>query len=227
MRSLRARLFAAIALATVAAVAVSLVLGAWLVRRQVRQEAVRALSRQADLIAKQQRTAKAPGALGTFLETQQERLAIVGREQAAQLLPDAGAAALRQGRGSRGTVEVQGTRFLYAARPSGNRAIVLLRAERLQSEDWSPFGFGLVLAGLVGVVLAGGAAFVLARALTLPLARVAAASRRLAAGERHEPLPLSGPTEFVALARAFDEMAADLDRARAAQRAFLLSVSHE
>ena len=41
------------------------------------------------------------------------------------------------------------------------------------------------------------------------------------------PIPAVGPSEAVALAEAFNEMAADLDAARAAERSFLLSVSHE
>jgi two-component system sensor histidine kinase BaeS len=57
--------------------------------------------------------------------------------------------------------------------------------------------------------------------------RIAAATRALAADERHEPLPTSGSDELASLAQAFNEMAEQLQASRDAERAFLLSVSHE
>ena len=61
-------------------------------------------------------------------------------------------------------------------------------------------------------------------------ARSGASRRRaaqLAAGERPEPLPVTGSDEVAALATAFNQMAEELDRAKDAERSFLLSVSHE
>ena len=92
MRSLRARLFAAIGLAVIVAVSLSLVAGALLVRRSVQHEALASLGRQADLLAQQQRTAPPPAALGQFLATQQMRMALLTVDQAAELLPPSGAA---------------------------------------------------------------------------------------------------------------------------------------
>src|SRR5262249_24998090 len=66
-----------------------------------------------------------------------------------------------------------------------------------------------------------------ARAVARPVSRVAAASRRLAAGEAPEPLPERGAGEVAALAASFNHLAAELVRAQDAERAFLLSVSHE
>jgi two-component system sensor histidine kinase BaeS len=57
--------------------------------------------------------------------------------------------------------------------------------------------------------------------------RVSQASLALAAGEHPGPLPVSGPTEVAALARSFNQLSDDLDRAKDAERTFLLSVSHE
>ena len=53
------------------------------------------------------------------------------------------------------------------------------------------------------------------------------ASLALAAGERPGPLPITGSTEVANLAASFNKLAEDLDRARDAERSFLLSVSHE
>ena len=116
---------------------------------------------------------------------------------------------------------------MYAARLGSGDAIVLLRSARNQSDDWQPFLVGLALAALIGAVLAAVAAFLLARAVARPGARVAAASRRLAEGESPEPLPIEGSTELRQLSSAFNELSEELHRAQDAERAFLLSVSHE
>jgi two-component system sensor histidine kinase BaeS len=230
VRSLRAREFAAIALAVVAAVAVTLVVAAVLVRRSVKHEALKSLARQATLVAASQSKTPAgarPTNLGLFFDTQQERLAIISLAQASLLLPQAAAAELRAGRASQGSLEVGGRRYLYAARPSGGHAIVLLRSARLEASDWRPFTLAFVVAALAGAALAAVAAFLLAGAIARPIRRVAEASRGLAAGERHGPLPVEGPTEVASLAAAFNQLEEELDRAKDAERSFLLSVSHE
>lgn len=231
MRSLRAREFSAIAVAVVAAVAVTLVVAAILVRRSVKHEALSALARQTALIAAQERAKPSQSeeltSLGVFFETQQERLAIISISQAALLLPREGAAAVQAGRPAQGSVDVGGQRYLYAARPVGERAIVLLRSAKLEASDWRPFTLAFVIAAATGAGIAAVAAFLLAGAVARPIRRVALASRRLAAGETHGPLPVEGPAEVASLALAFNQMAEELDRAKDAERSFLLSVSHE
>jgi signal transduction histidine kinase len=231
MRSLLARQFAAIAIAVVASVVLTLTLAAVLVQRSVRHEALQALARQAGLIAAQQRAPLPVGqrltSLGVFFETQQERLAIISLPQATLLLPHTGSAALRAGRPAQGSVEVGGRRYLYAARRDGQRAIVLLRSAKLEASDWRPFELAFVIAAAAGVGLAGIAAFLIAGAVARPIRRVALASRRLAAGERAGPLPVEGSDEVASLALAFNQMVEELDQAKDAERSFLLSVSHE
>ena len=228
MRSLRARQFAAIAIAVLISVGVTFILSFVLVQRSVQREAVRALGRQAALIAAQERASPKPlTSLGVFFETQQERLAIISLAQAALLLPPAGGARLREGRPAQGTVEVGGRRYLYAARPDGEKAIVLLRSAKLEASDRRPFTIAFAIAAGVGAVLAAIAAFLLAGAVTRPITRVASASKGLAAGERPGPLPVEGSDEVAALATAFNQMADDLHRVKEAEQSFLLSVSHE
>ena len=231
MSSLRARLFLGAAAAVLVSILVTVGAGAWLVRRSVEDEARKSLARQADLLAAQERAApRTAGSLenlGLFLATQQQRLSILSLDQAALLLPDEGGEELRAGRAADGSVTIRGTRFLYAARPVGQRAVVLLRSAKLQAADWRPFGLSLLIAGLIGSALAALAAFLLARAIARPVRRVADAARSLASGEQPAPIPTGGPDEAVALAEAFNEMAADLESARSAERSFLLSVSHE
>jgi two-component system sensor histidine kinase BaeS len=225
LSSLRARAFVAIAVAVVAAVGVSLVLAAVLVRRSVRDNALESLARQTALIAEQQRTR--PGSsqgLGEFFQTADQRLAILSLAQAELLLPPDAATELRAGRSPQGSVDVGDRHYLYAARRSGDQAIVLLRSSSL---DWRPFTIAFVVAAAAGAALAALAAFLLAGAVARPIRRVATASRELAAGGQPAPLPVTGSEEVKALATAFNQMAEELERAKAAERSFLLSVSHE
>jgi signal transduction histidine kinase len=231
VRSLRARAFVAVTLAVIVSVAVTLVVAAVLVRSSVKEEALRALARQAALVAAQEQAAPSQSpeltSLGVFFKTQQERLAIISVPQAALLLPPDGGAALRAGRAAQGSVDVGGKRYLYATRPVGGRAIVLLRSAKLEASDRRPFTIAFLIAAGVGAGIAAVAAFLLAGAVARPIGRVAVASRRLAAGETHGPLPVQGPAEVASLALAFNQMAEELDRAKDAERSFLLSVSHE
>src|SRR6202035_2770614 len=84
-----------------------------------------------------------------------------------------------------------------------------------------------VIAALAGAAFATTASLLLGGAVARPIGRVANASRRVAAGERHDPLPVEGPTEVASLSVAFNQMQEELERAKDAERSFLLSVSHE
>ena len=229
-RTLRARLFIGIAATVAVSTVVMLAVGAALTRRSLDSDARSALSRQVDLIAAQHVASPLPRgdtAIGQFLATEDERLAILTPEQAGLLLPEAAAVELRRTGSSNGTVDVRGAPFLYAARVRSGDALVLLRSSRDQSADWRPFLVGLGLAALVGAALAAIVAFLLARAIAGPVTRVASASRRLAEGESPDPLPLEGSIELRQLSTAFNDLSAELRHAQEAERSFLLSVSHE
>ncbi len=231
MRSLRAQLFLAIALAVTVSVALSLLAGAWLVHRSVQRQDLRALGRQADLIAAREERSPVPVQqvqnLGFFLGTGQQRLVIVDRQAAPGALPEAAGQALLAGEGAQGTLRVRGASFLFAARPAGKEAVILLRASKGEADDWRPFGLSFLVAGAIGAVLAGLLAFLLARAIMRPIKRVSDAALRLAEGESHEPIPERGANELAGLAAGFNHMATELAAARDAERTFLLSVSHE
>jgi len=227
---LRSRLFLGIAGTVLVSLVVTVVAGALLTRRSLEATALSSLERQVELIATQRREAPArdvESELGRFLATDEQRLAILSSAQAELLLPEDGSERLALRGVASGTVGVRGTEFLYAARRSGNEAIVLLRPASSQAADWTPFVLGLGLAGLVGALLAAGVALVLARAVARPISQVSEASEALAAGEHPPALPVVGPREVAALAASFNELAEELHRTQDAERAFLLSVSHE
>jgi two-component system sensor histidine kinase BaeS len=228
--SLRSRLFLGIAGTVLVSLVVTVLAGALLTRRSLEHTAVNALERQVALIAAQRssdRSRTAERALGEFLATDEQRLAILTPAQAELLLPDAGAERLRAGAVASGSVDVRGTRFLYAARRTRDEAIVLLRPASQLAADWRPFALGLGIAGLVGAGLAAVVALLHSRAVARPIARVSDASRALAAGGAPEPLPVTGPREASTLAASFNHLAAELQRTQEAERSFLLSVSHE
>jgi len=103
----------------------------------------------------------------------------------------------------------------------------LLRPKSVTKSQWKPFAYGLLIAALAGSLLAALVAFLLARRISRPVRRVAEAARSLARGAHPDPIPVEGPAELATLATAFNDLAAQLARAREAERNFLLSVSHE
>ena len=216
MISLRTRLQLAIGASVLAGVSVSSLVGAYLVRRSLEQNAFSGLQRQVGLLA-QQDVHPAPGQLGRFLATQDERLSVLPKQQARLLLPDK----------PTGSITINGHDYLYATRASGNDIVVLLRTASSVRAESRPFWVALATAGGIGCLLAVAAAAVLARSIARPVLRVARASSRLAEGRDPEPLAIAGPTELQSLAASFNTMADQLRRARAAERSFLLSVSHE
>ncbi|MEA2662023.1 MAG: hypothetical protein QOH08_1595 [Chloroflexota bacterium] len=84
----------------------------------------------------------------------------------------------------------------------------------------------LVIAGLVAAGFALVVAGLLARTITRPLRRLVGGVRTFAS-DHTARVPLGGPTEVQALGGAFNEMAGEIERARASEQAFLADISHE
>lgn len=85
--------------------------------------------------------------------------------------------------------------------------------------------------GLLGSLFAGGAAVLVAwlvsRSMTAPLQAFTRAARRLAAGERYEPLVPPTDMELAELAQAFNTMAAELERQEFLRRQLVADIAHE
>jgi two-component system OmpR family sensor kinase len=234
VKSLRAKLFVFTLAAVVLSVALSLAVGAILVRRSVQRTLLSNLGRQVDLIAG--REAGAPVA-----ESQLRGLRVALRRQGILLsirsaplspgpgtpIPDVQVAAINAGQLVQGRTTFGGTDVLYAARRAGDQVIVLTRGAAVGGSDWRPFLGSFVVAGLVGAAVAGAVSLLLARTIGRPVRRAAEATRRVAAGESPGLLPVEGYDELAMLSSSFNDMALQLARAREAERSFLLSVSHE
>jgi two-component system, OmpR family, sensor kinase len=214
--SLQGRLRLAIGAAVLAAVSLSLLGGAYLVRRSLEQSAFNGLRRQVTLLANDDVHPPA-GSFGRFLATQEERLSVLPRRQARLLLP---------GRPT-GRITINGRRYIYATRGSGDDVVILLRTASSVRAESKPFWIALAAAGALGGIVAAVVAAVLARGIARPIQRVARASSRLARGDEPGELPLHGSRELRDLTASFNTLATELARARRAERSFLLSVSHE
>jgi two-component system OmpR family sensor kinase len=79
------------------------------------------------------------------------------------------------------------------------------------------------LAGGLGILLGLG----LSRGLAAPLARLTAAARRIAGGDLSQRVPETGSAEIAALGQAFNQMAADLEKAEVLRRNMVADVAHE
>ena len=79
------------------------------------------------------------------------------------------------------------------------------------------------IAGGLGVLLGLG----IARGLSAPLGRLASAARHISRGDFSQRVPISGSKEVADLARAFNEMAADLEKAETLRRNMVADVAHE
>src|SRR6185295_9855579 len=76
-------------------------------------------------------------------------------------------------------------------------------------------GFALIVAGL------------LSRTITRPLRELAGTARRFAKGDYRARVPVAGPTEVADMGGAFNDMAAEIERSRGSEQAFLADISHE
>ncbi len=87
----------------------------------------------------------------------------------------------------------------------------------------------LITAGVLALVIVAAivTATLVTRAVRVPVQRAIAAAERVSHGELSARMGASGPEELVKLGRAFDQMAARLERAERDQRQFLADVAHE
>jgi two-component system OmpR family sensor kinase len=113
--------------------------------------------------------------------------------------------------------------------PTADGTPVVVATRRIGVVPLGSLGGVLIVAALVA---AGAAALVsiwLVRRLTRPLAAMERTARAIAAGDltaRVEGMA-GAEDELAALGEAIDRMAADLERARGLERAFLMSISHD
>jgi two-component system OmpR family sensor kinase len=106
---------------------------------------------------------------------------------------------------------------------------VLVMTQQIEANPLGRAGPFFVVAGALALVVAVLVSAYLARHLTRPLAAMEATTGAIASGDLSARVPVTGrpDDELARLARAIDGMAGQLEVARGAERAFLLSVSHD
>jgi two-component system, OmpR family, sensor kinase len=224
--SLRRRLFVAIALTVALCVGLTVAVGLVLTRRAVDRATLNDVSHQADLIAMSQDVSKTVSPLTNlptaYFERQHMRVML-----SVDPLPQTAKDRLARGKPANGSVTTNGEDDFFAARIVSGKPFVLLRPKSVTRARWTPYVYSLLIAAGTGLLLAAFAAFLLARRISRPVRRVAEAAGSLARGTQPAPVPVEGARELRTLATAFNDLASQLARARAAERNFLLSVSHE
>ena len=225
-RRLRSQLFRGIAVVVLICVALTIGLGLVLTRREVKQSTLRDLAHQVDLIAANQSSGVSsvrnlqPKIQAILNQSPQQEIFLYKRRD----LPPWAQKSVAQGQHVQGTLDFGGNPYYFAARKANPGTLILLRRQR---SLLSGYVWGLLIAAAAGGLLAALAAFLLARRISRPVDRVSAAARSLARGTHPEPVPVEGATEIATLAGAFNDLAAQLQKAQEAERSFLLSVSHE
>lgn len=104
------------------------------------------------------------------------------------------------------------------------------RSEAQQSADaafLSNVTRALVAAGLLVALLGVGLGVLLARSISQPLADMSRAAGRMAEGDYAVRVPLRGPEEVTALARAFNQMAKETGSVERLRRELVANVSHD
>jgi two-component system, OmpR family, sensor kinase len=162
------------------------------------------------------------------------RMAYVAADGSATVLPEPftqqDVSALRAGTSPPSRRSVDGQSWLIAgavtdARPADTVLVAQQVRQVVRLTDGQRRRLLVALAlGLIGGGIAG---LLLARGVTVPLGRVAAAARRMSAGEREVRVAPQGPTEVADLALALNGLSQALASSEQRQRAFLLNVSHE
>lgn len=134
-----------------------------------------------------------------------------------------------------GQISIDGSDYFAAAAPllparDPLRAAVLVLARPQAAvadsatEDLLP---RLLLAAGVSLLAAIVLALLISRILTRPLSELAAAAADIERGHYARRVPIEGNDEVGVTGRAFNRMAAAVERARTTQREFLANVSHE
>lgn len=111
--------------------------------------------------------------------------------------------------------------------PGGLRRLVLAQPDRSAAQALGALGPALAAAALALLAVGVPLAWWLSRSVGRPLARLAAATGVMARGEIPIALPEDGPAEVAHATAAFNAMAAEVARTRAAQRSLVADLRHD
>ena len=132
----------------------------------------------------------------------------------------------------RGTVDLDGQRYLYAATvlrrnaAIAPKALAFLAIDRSGPQSLGDLARTLPAVAIVILLVAAPLAWRLARSVTRPLDRIARAATALPSGAA-TPIPLVGPAEVRSLTGTSNAMAAELDSTRRRESDLLANLRHD
>lgn len=107
------------------------------------------------------------------------------------------------------------------------RRVAVTVPEASVAMAWRALAPSLAIAALIALGVSAAAALWLSRSIARPLRQISHASQAMAQGNYEQSIPVRGHDEVAQLARAFNQMASEVDRSNRALRAFLANASHE
>jgi len=126
------------------------------------------------------------------------------------------------------TAVVDGKRYRVAAAQAGpGAALVLAQTTEETQRELGQLGLVLLLVGGVGIAASVSSGVAVARAALTPVARLTAATERVAETDRLDPIPVSGDDELARLTASFNSMLAALAGSRARQQQLVADAGHE
>lgn len=198
--------------------------GALLTRSELERQVDRNFRRQADALATV--ISSDPGTDAVYLLTRRRLVLLDDRGAGADAaLADRLRAAARTQ--PEGTVGAPTGELRYLTRETSRGRVVLARPSELRARDQRTLWGGLLIAGIAGALAAGIASIALSRRLNAPIQRVARAASQIAQGRTGVQISTTRGDELGGLVASFNSMADGIDSARAKEKQFLMSVSHD
>jgi len=119
---------------------------------------------------------------------------------------------------------MQGDDLIWANVPMGGYTMQIgLSPNR---KDTQPLNVGLIIV-VMGAAIVFGSSLLIVQRIARPLVRVAQLAETFRGGEQFTPLPESGPSELVTLARSFNTMAREIATLLSNRTTLLAGISHD
>ncbi|MFN8475749.1 MAG: HAMP domain-containing sensor histidine kinase [Anaerolineae bacterium] len=96
-----------------------------------------------------------------------------------------------------------------------------------EAQAWPTLTRLMLTVGIIVFALATALGYWIARSITKPVAQLTKATEAMARGDYGQTIPVKGDDEVARLARAFNTMSQEVDKAHRMQRDFLVNVSHD
>lgn len=218
------RIFGFMVVAVLLTATLTVLGGALLTQGELERQVERNFRRQADALATV--ISGDPGAAAVYLLTRRRLVLLPAAGSSAEALL---AARLRAAAPTQpeGTIDSPIGGLRYLTRETSRGTVVLARPSQLRAREQRTLWGGLLAAGIAGALASVIASIALSRRLNAPIQRVARAANEISQGRSGVQIVAAGGDELGGLVASFNSMADGLDSARAKEKQFVMSVSHD